>query len=287
MKISDSYHHGIMVDLNYLVPQMEPLRTYSFDPSDGSERFNGKLHTKQMPITNARLLHASPRLELEGFELLSHQSKVCDFWDEAELRELHYKEMEQLVCKRLNARVVIVFDHTLRRRAQHKPPLDGMGGSFAVVREPVGRVHADYTPRSAPERLKSILSNRNDLKVEDVKKYAIVGAWRPLNDGPLFDSPLAIADARSLKSGDFVPNDLIYPDRRGQTYAVSHNDSHQWFYYPGQTKEEVLLFRHFDLEAGASIGTTGAAAHTAVEEPTRPNFAEARQSLELRILVIS
>ncbi len=45
------------------------------------------------------------------------------------------------------------------------------------------------------------------------RRFAIINVWRPIR-GPLFDAPLALCDATSLATGDLVPQDLIYRDRR-------------------------------------------------------------------------
>ncbi|MBE7942276.1 hypothetical protein IM725_17025 [Ramlibacter aquaticus] len=138
--------------LNYLQAQAGELHTWSFDPPDGGPRFNGRLQAHEVALADGRLLDQPRRLGPRGFSCVAHRSDVDDFWDEAALRGRHYPEAEALVRELTGARQAFVFDHTLRRRAAHRPPLDGLGGSFAAVREPVGRVHLDYTPVSGPAR---------------------------------------------------------------------------------------------------------------------------------------
>jgi hypothetical protein len=275
---------AVTARLPYLAPSGEPLRTYAFDPPDGGPRFNGRLVDHTCTILDARRRQQPCTLEREGFTLCAHRSALEDFWDKQALHRVHYAEARALVLAHTGARDVVVFDHTLRRRADDRPPLDGMGGSFTPVRTPVGRVHADYTPRSGPERLRACLHGTSAREALE-RRFWIVGLWRPLNTKPLLDAPLAMLDARTIAAEDLVRNELIYRERRGETYALRHNPAHRWFYYPRQTRDEVILFKHFD-SAAVDGPCTGAAGHTAFDDPTTPDDAQPRQSVELRALVL-
>ncbi len=273
---------SVVAPLNYLAPQTAPLHTHAYDPPDGAPRCNGQLVAHAMPIVDARGLGDGATLQERGFVLVEQRSSTVDFRDEAQLTLSAYPEAEALVRHATGATHARVFDHTLRQRAAHRPPLDGMGASFAAVREPVGRVHADYTPYSALLRLQQVLGEEAARRVAQ-GRYFIIGVWRPLLHEPLQDAPLALADARSMRRADLVPNDLIYRERRGQTYAVQHHPAHRWFYFAGQTREEVTLFMHYD-STRALASVTGACAHTAFEHPHTPPGAAPRQSIELRVL---
>ena len=270
--------------LNYLEPTAQPLHTYSYDPPDGNPRFNGLLKTSRVPVTNARSLSRSPSLESHGFTLAQAPSAVTDFWNEIQVRDKYYAESARLLMELTGARQALVFDHTLRRRAAHRPQLDGMGGSFSTVREPVGRVHLDFTPRSGPLRIRQVLGLSPDEPLE-LQRYVIYGMWRCINDAPLEDAPLALADCHSVTTKDLVPNKLIYPDRTGETYAISHDASHRWFYFPRQTRDEVIVFRHF---SGSDVlhNVNTSVPHSAIEEPQACDHPIPRQSIELRVLAL-
>ena len=274
--------HGVAAPLQYVAPQAQPLRTYAYDPPDGAPRFNGTLVAHAMPIHDARGLDHGGGWQGMGFMLVEHRSDVLDFHAERQLIATGYPEAEALVRQVTGAPHALVFDHTLRRRAAHRPPLDGLGGSFAAVREPVGRVHADYTPMSGPLRLKQALGEAVARRAMR-GRYLIIGLWRPLLSEPLQDAPLALADARSVTRDHLMPNDLVYPERRGQTYAVRHDPAHRWYYFAGQTRDEVTVFVHYD-SARALDAVTGACPHTAFEHPQTPAGATPRQSIELRAL---
>lgn len=268
---------SVIAPLNYLAERVEQLETWSYDPPDGRSRFNGRLRPYQTTIRNAR---ENPQQSLPdyGFSCLRRASSVSDFLDDESIRTTGYAEAAEWVRDALQTSEAIVFDHTYRRRLPDRPHLDGTGGSFSKVRSPVGRVHADFTPRSAPNRVAALMG----YSAEDpLPPYRIYGLWRPLNRRPLHDAPLALAKASSVTTSELVPNAIIYPDRRGETYAILHSHRHQWFYFPAMQCDEVLLFLHYDSKSSPHITVP----HTAFEDPTSPPDAEPRESLEMRILV--
>ena len=212
----------VVAPLQYVVPQTQPLYTYTYDPPDGAQGFNGTLMEHLVHIQDARDSSHGTGLGDMGFMLTEQRSDVRHFDSDRQVMDIGYPEAETLVRQVTGAPYARVFDHTLRRRAAHRPPLDGLGGSFSAVREPVGRVHADYTPISAPLRLRDVLGELTAQRAMR-GRYLIIGVWRPLLDEPLQDAPLALADSRSVHRDHLMSNDIIYPDRRGQTYAVRHD----------------------------------------------------------------
>jgi hypothetical protein len=108
-----------------------------------------------------------------------------------------------------------------------------------------------------------------------------VNVWRPIR-GPLRDAPLAVCDAQSVAPDDWVPQDLVYPDRTGEIFALTYNPSHRWFYAPAMRTDEVLLLKCFD---SARDGRARFMPHTAFEDPTTPPDVLPRESIELRALV--
>ena len=99
--------------------------------------------------------------------------------------------------------------------------------------------------------------------------------------GPVQESPLAVCDAQSIRQDDFVASDLIYPHRRGETYAVTYNPTHRWYYFPDMQPDEALLLKCYDSAAGRARFT----AHTAFDDPTSPPDAAPRESIEIRAFV--
>jgi hypothetical protein len=112
-------------------------------------------------------------------------------------------------------------------------------------------------------------------------RVQIINIWRPIH-GPLRDYPLAVADARSVSVDDLVPSDLVYRHRVGDTYNVTHNPDHGWFYLSEMQPQQPLLLKCYD---SLGDGRARFAPHTAFADPTAPPDSPLRESVELRTLV--
>ena len=76
---------------------------------------------------------------------------------------------------------------------------------------------------------------------------------------------------------------MVYPDKVWETYSVTSNPDHQWFYAPCMAVDEALLFKCFDsLDDGRARFTP----HAAFNDPTVPSCPIPRESIEVRALVI-
>jgi hypothetical protein len=142
----------------------------------------------------------------------------------------------------------------------------------------VRRVHNDYTEWSAPQRVRDLLPQEADALL--ARRLAIVQVWRPIRR-PVESWPLAIADAQSLSPSDMVVTERRYPDRIGQTSAITYNPAHRWYWFPYMRPDEALVFKVYDsLKDGRARFT----AHTAFEDPTAPPHPRPRESIEIRTL---
>jgi hypothetical protein len=231
----------------------------------------GRSDPHRVRLRNGRRYSAEFRLEENGFRFVRHDTKVADFRDEAEIRRVYYPEMEALVKQESGATRVVVFDHTLRTA-------DAELREAARIRDPVRRVHNDYTEWSAPQRVRDLTGEEAPALL--ARRFAIVQVWRPIRH-PVESWPLAIADAQSLSASDMVVTERRYPDRIGQTSAITWNPEHRWYWFPDMRPDEALVFKVYDsLKDGRARFT----AHTAFADPaTRPD-ARPRESIEIRTL---
>ena len=140
--------------LNYLVPTAEKPFRYTYNPPPGVPLDNTSYAPHSFRIRDARQVAARASLDEEGFALVKHRSAVRNFYDEDEVRRVYYPEAVELLTAATGAVKVHVFDHTVRKRADNRPSLDSGRPSDGGVRGPVGRVHNDFTARSAPTRLR-------------------------------------------------------------------------------------------------------------------------------------
>ena len=187
------------------------------------------------------------------------------------MRRVYYPEMEALVKAESGAARVAVFDHTLRTA-------DDELRETRKIREVVRRVHNDYTEWSGPQRVRTFLPDEADDLLD--RRFAIIQVWRPIRR-PVESWPLAIADAQSISPENLVVTERRYPDRIGQTYAITYNPAHRWYWFPRMQPDEALVFKVYDsLKEGRARWT----AHTAFEDPTTPPDARPRESIEIRTL---
>jgi hypothetical protein len=261
----------IEATLNYLLDTGEAPWTYSGGDGSTEVRSGGERDPHKVTIRNGRPHAGEFTLERSGFRFVRHDTAMKDFLDRDEVKRVYYPEMEALIKAESGAKRVVVFDHTLRTA-------DDAFREERKIREPVQRVHNDYTEWSGPQRVRDVLPD----EAEDLlkRRFAIVQTWRPFRH-PVETFPLAIADATSLAPGDLVVSERRYPNRVGQTYAITYNPAHRWFWFPRQQRNEAIVFKVFDSEKDGRARWT---AHTAFDDPTAPPNARPRESIEIRTL---
>jgi hypothetical protein len=265
---------GVRATLNYQVRTDIKPYNYTFEPPPGVVPRSGEVNSvENILIRDGRPVADTLSLDEQGFALRRHESRVPDFYDEDELRATYYPEIEALLKRETGGTKIVIFDHTIRSVPKAKEGVAGM-------REPVRRVHNDYTEFSGVRRVHDNLTW--DETVARLRhRFIEVNVWRPIR-GPLEDTPLAVLDGRTLEKTDLIPSDLIYRDKVGETYAVQYNTRHRWFYFPRLARDEVILIKGFDSDI---TNPARFAPHTGFDDPTTPTTALPRESIEVRALV--
>jgi len=257
--------------VNYILNDGKEIYTYSGGPGSTEVKSEGTPDPHKVVMQNARPHLGEFNLDVHGFRYVTQDTKMKNFMDADEIKRVYYPEMVELIKAESGAERVVVFDHTLRTaddafREEHK------------IREPVRRAHNDYTEWSGPQRVRDILPNEADELLK--RRFAIIQVWRPIRY-PVETHPLAIADARSVSFSDFVISERRYPNRIGQTYVITYNPKHKWYWLPRQARDEALVFKVYDA---AKDGRARWTAHTAFDDPTTPPNAKPRESIEIRTL---
>jgi hypothetical protein len=263
---------SITATLNYYLDNGEQPYTTTGGPGGLDVRSGGGQDPREVVLRNGRQETRDFTLDHNGFRFVAHATKVADFFNETEIRATYYPEMEALVKGETGASRVIVFDHTLRTA-------DDAAREARKIREVVRRVHNDYTEWSGPQRLRDILPGEAEALL--TRRFAIVQVWRPIRH-PVETFPLGICDARSLAAGDLIVSERRYPDRIGQTYAITYNPAHRWHWFPHMRREEALVFKTYESRKDVARWT----AHTAFDDPTAPPDARPRESIEIRTLAL-
>ena len=292
----------INAELSYIVDDgIMPVRYIDWPEQEHNEH----LPTYERRLTrihNGRTAGETFTLPSHGFAFIGHGTAVKDFYDEDEVQGVYYPETERLIREHSGAARVVVFDHTLRTAEKSRH-------AERWIRNPVHSVHNDYTapkralgaqatthcgpPRSratpsAGSATRSIRSTTTTPEVlgEDEaetllkRRFGIVQTWQPIA-APIESEPLALCDGRTIPEVGFIRNERRYRDRTAETYHISYNPAHRWFYFPHMTRNEALVFKVFDTDASAGVRFT---AHTAFDDPTGAPDAKPRESIEMRAL---
>ncbi len=260
--------------LSYLEPMTDKPRSLEYEPPPGVPRTTAVYREHTVTIRDVRPVAPALSLEREGFQLVTAASSVRNFYDQEAVQTRYYAETVSLLEELTGASRVVVFDHTIRRRIP-----GATDRTTGIPRQPVPRVHNDYTVKSGPQRVRDLLGDdASDLLR---RRFSEVNVWRPIR-GPIQDAPLAVADAQSVDSDDLVATDLVYPDRIGEIYYVKFNPSHRWFYASAMRQDEVMLIKCFD---SVDDGRARFVPHSAFVDQTAPAGALPRESIELRTLL--
>ena len=262
---------GVVAPVNFTMPMAEKPYSYNYDPPPGVAPRNTKEETHRIKILDARAVNDQLSLEREGFVLLHSPTAATNLYDDAEVTSRYYVECERVIREATGASRVVAFDHIARNAA-----LSAKGNQIKL---PASRVHNDYTAWSAPQRVRDLMGEEAEELLKH--RYAEVNLWRPIR-GPLLRSPLALCDAQTLSEENLVASDLRYPDRTGETYAVTYNPAQRWYYFPKMQADEAVLIRCFD---SARSGAARFSAHGAFDDPASPPDAPPRESIEVRTLV--
>jgi hypothetical protein len=264
----------IEATLNFLDPVEGRPFTHTAEPPPGQPQSNIVAAPHRVSIRDLRSLADAVSVDREGFAVARGESALRDFSDEAAIRAIYYPESARILQAATGATRVYIFDHTIRRRQLGAKDRGG-------ARQPVSRVHVDHTETSGPQRVRDLLPQEAETLLRG--RVQIVNLWRPLA-GPVRDMPLAMCDAASVAPGDLVASDLIYPDRRGETYQVRFNTAQRWYWLPQMMTDEALLLKCYD---SVRDGRARFSPHTAFVDPTAPADATPRQSIEIRALLFS
>ena len=267
----------VRAELAYLDPRSAVRRLFiargASVATEGTER-----HV--VAVRDGRPVQDSFRLDVQGFEIADHRSTVADFTDPAQLAGVYIPEVCRFVQERLGADQVLSRGWELRRSVAH-----GEHGA----QPPAAGVHVDYAPDHVPGMVARAYA-RSFPGGPGFRRAVVTSTWRVFSPPPQ-DWPLALCDFRTLGEEDgaattayFVdalPDDPFGPVEHlkpvGSSWKVRHNPAHEWWWFPGMTRDEVLLIKLGDTDRGSAW----AAPHTAFHDPAADG-AVPRHSIEVR-----
>lgn len=215
-------------------------------------------------------------IDKNGFELSTQLKTEFDDWEDGEkVQKEFYPQVVEFLKKNTGAKRVLVFDHTIRTKANDQKKLTDQ--SNTGQRAPVMLVHCDYTAESGPTRVKQLLPDEADELLKS--RCAFINVWKPVRNR-VEERPLCMCDVRTAPATDFFKLHLRYRDRDGENYVMRYSDRQKWYYFPGMTPKQVILLKTYDSdkERAQFVG------HSAFVDPTSPPDAKTRESVEIRTI---
>ena len=190
---------------------------------------------------------------------MRHTSAVTDFTDKIEVDAVYVDEVIAFIKDQTGADEVASRGWVLRRSAA---PAENASQPQAAL------VHIDYGPEGAAKTAARVYAERFP-DGPGYRRVLATSVWRVFSPPPQ-DWPLALCDFRSVRESEGLPNQLYFVDRipddlfapvdeskmitSGSEFHYS--PSHEWWYFPNMTRDEVLffVFNDSDHDSGMARG---------------------------------
>lgn len=242
------------------------------------------------PVTFLDARTANVTYEKNGFTLMHLESEVEDYYSE-EGQKQYTDEIEAMLRKlHPEAKAFLNTGYLYR------------GGSNPQANPPaVGSPHLDYWQNFTEymEELDYDMVN-DDLEehlyaklAEYDEKYtmhSVLGVWKPVNmETPVCDFPFAVGDAMNFRMEHCVKNALtmghfrdgMWEEFHVATAGIRYDADVNYYYYPFQTNEEVLVFRQLTREEFGFFANP----HVAFKNDNCPEGSDTRKSIETRVIM--
>lgn len=286
------------------------------------QNIRGKEGQFNIDVNGFQVLHHSSPTVNEG---------TLDFHDAAIVKQKYWPEVTALLRETFGVRAAAIMNTTVRdvseagnfdrknpRMMQSIPPFYVVHGDYTAQgsRSHLRAIVPSFfdglgsTPYTSPQereqffKLQAEVVAAQDAAMKETgvdddehwdgsnykgPRWAMFSIWRPLE--PVRRSPLAIMDARDLKS--YVELPRVYRNRPGfkpwykSTNIIARKPpgEQRWYWLPDQEIDEVYAIKLFDSESEKPYGPVLGAAHSAFEIEGTGDLPP-RRSTELRAIVI-
>ncbi len=211
-------------------------------------------------------------LDVEGFQLVEHRSKIADLTNLEAVRRDHPAEIVELLtavtgCDHvaMTPGAILRFSEKAGANARHDNSHPARFVHVDIAREDA----ANFRAHSAPEGV--------------IARSAHYNVWRVLSAPPQ-DVPLGLCDYSSVAEEDLLPCRAIFDPLDGSpewgfaNYLLAHNPTHRWFYFSDMHPGEALVFKTSESDPARAQMMP----HGAFDNPLAPADAPPRVSLEMR-----
>lgn len=202
-----------------------------------------------------------------GFVVAKGDSGIADYTDPDQLAR-YCRDTEALVQRLTGATKVISFGPVIRTSQT------GTHGH----NQPAHGAHVDYGARTVADFTRQILGEEADHWL--ARRHMLLNVWRPI--AVVESTPFALCDASTVRAEDLFDSEVV-GGLGGLPFSLwgfnlAWRPDHRWYWLPRQRPDETLVFKLFDSDPHAVQFT----AHSAFEDPTAPEEAAPRQSVEVR-----
>ena len=244
---------------------IEPPRIFDRD----TRRSNTEIKT--VSIQDARPIRDSLELDEHGFSLYEMKSKVKDFQDPEQVKEIYFPEIIDFVKTTTGASEVFATQHLVRTE-------DTSDFNKAYARF----IHCDYSILTAREfshaRLRA--GGKNPSNYESAE-FAWYNTWQPF-DHNVQKNPLAVIDSSTLGEDDVIPYIYGGYGKEARSSMPVFNPNHRFYYFSQMTPDEVMLVKQLDTRDVKARVTP----HTSFELPNMDPEALPRRSIEVRLMCV-
>ena len=235
---------------------------------------------ESIKVHNARLLQPPPNLEANGFQLVDADTQVRNLHDQDAVTTHFYQECADLITAITGCSDTHVMQHQYRNGfgglpeghpRGNKPTANGSEGTY-------GGIHSDVSP----------YSEDGFEKIANGKHFQMYNVWRSTDlERDIYVMPLAICDMATVAREDIIAADAwsqTETPRRLVSLRLVHSPNQRWYYFPRMTPQETLIFKQYDTRQEKSNMRT--AFHGAIDDPTTPEDAPLRKTIEVRLLAL-
>jgi hypothetical protein len=228
-------------------------------------------------IHDARPVRAELDLERQGFMLVDHRSSVTHLRTPEEIDAVYHEEVGSLIHEISGADLVLPYRKYMQLRLSQRAPGEH-GNEFT---RPASFVHMDFTQKSFADFCRWVQEAEGRTPGQ-YRRIAFYQTWRALSKPPQ-DFPLALTDARSVKTGHYVVMDNIIgddtiADNVVETRLGRVDPDHRWYYFSNMRDHELLIFKGNDTLHGDRQSVL----HTGFDNTASEPNAVPRESLEAR-----
>lgn len=263
---------SVRASMNYTADNGVPPDYYFYEPDPSVTRNPPGTDQREVEVIDGWPQAEKFSLDKEGFEIKPFPAGFRNFDDDAAVKGTFYDEVIAFVKQHTGAKRVVIFDHTLRKRM----PAD-LKQQTTTNRPAVQLVHADYTGKSAPQRVRDVLPDEADALLKN--RVAFYNVWKPLYER-VEELPLACCDVTTHPDEDHLKMELKYKERTGEIFVSRYSPKHKWYYFPLMQPSQALLLKTYDSDSSRARFM----AHSAFEDPTSPPDAKKRESIEVRTM---